>query len=196
MTGPRVAIVLLLLVAIVFIFAVSKGLRREDDKQSNDDRSVRNTVASVPNRLNRLLQRLRRWGEGTVPKIGPADLLDLRTGTIRVSFNVPRVTRISDSSEEYRQAIFRLTESAGTVSGLSVHYATMCLPKGVDEGSEAASRLRNQEQTLELPARRLDSDEICGDKDKACGKFTVFRCGGMFTFICPAGGVCEVALQN
>jgi hypothetical protein len=130
------------------------------------------------------------------PKLAVGDLTDVKSPPLTVPAGAVLVTHLRASDDDYRKATFRLID-AGEISGkLEIHYQADCLPPRVDKESEAGRNMKDQKLELAYPVPKLASEDVCTDADKACGKLTIFKCGGTLNFACIGLSPCQVALRQ
>jgi hypothetical protein len=190
----KAGIVILVVVIALFVVAIARGLTRGDTwNEQADDATIQGFLAAAPAGV----QWLRGYGASRVPHIVAADILDWPAKAASLANGTSLKVQILKSADgsEYRFGVFRLVDVASTVGRLRIHYSSSCLPPSIDPGSAAGQELREQEVTLSYPAPPMDNESRCTDRDHACGRVTVFTCGGTLTMTCSALPGCEAALQ-
>lgn len=190
MNNPRIVIVVLILIAILFVVAISYGLFRDDGGRKYDDTSITEAVKEAPAVIKQLGAMLGSRGA----KLTGKDFIDSKYATEVVKFTVNNTASIRvelrSSEEAYRKAVFRLI-GAGRVD---IVYRNDCPPQEVTD-EEAKNKLKEQKLTLSGPVRPLNEDGSCQDDDKSCGKLTILKCGGALTFSCLDAS-CQIELLN
>lgn len=178
MNNPRIIIVVLILIAILFVIGISYGLLRDDKESKYDDASITAAVKDAPAFVKQLEAVLGSRGA----KLTGKDFINAKYTAEPVKFTAnniaPLSVEIRSSGEAYRKAVFRLV-GAGRVDIL---YRNDCPPQEVTD-EDAKNKLKEQKLTLSGPAMPLNPDGSCQDDDKSCGKLTILKCGGTLTFL-------------
>jgi len=188
MNNPRIVIVVLVLIAILFVIGISYGLFRDDKENKNDDASITKAVKEAPALIKSLGAMLGSRGA----KLTAKDFVDSKYADepVKLTFSntIFLPVQIKASDEKYRKAVFRLTGAGRVV----IEYQNDCPPEEVTD-EDARKKLTKQKVEMSGPGKPLGKDRSCQDDDESCGKLTIFKCGGTLTFICR-DTACQVEL--
>ncbi|HEX5081684.1 MAG TPA: hypothetical protein VFY40_06550 [Blastocatellia bacterium] len=190
MDNSRMAIIVLILIAVVFAIGVGAGFSRGADEPGAgkmDDDQIRAFVEkSVPG-FFRSLQESIDFGarlkseDFSYPKFkGSAVVIDFTA-------KEPLLALIGESGDENRKAVFKLVSGAGAF----ITYEPKSLPAGVED-PEAKAELRSRK--LEL-LKTGDQRAGCGKNDKSCVEISIFKDGGTLIFECAGDQPCRVELK-
>lgn len=190
MDKPRIFVILvLILIALLFALGIGAGFFNDDGSTPKDERALKEVPDFVKD-LGSLLS-------GLGPKLEAEDLIDVKSHAITIEPGAVLVTRVRASDDEdYRKATFRLIDTRDSSGRVQIRYQTSCVPPGLDKENEVERDPKDQKLELAYRVPRLESKDLCNDEDKACGKLTIFKCGGMLTFTCAGPSPCQVELRK
>lgn len=178
-----VVILILILIAVLFAVGIGAGFLKDDDgSPPKDERGIKSALKEVPDFVAGLGKMLSERG----PRLKAEDLIEVKSQPVTLQPGAVLVTRVRASEDDdYRRATFRLIETGG-ISAVQIGYEADCRPEGMD----------NQKLELVSSTARAQSENLCNDEDKACGKLTIFKCGGTLTIFCIGPSACQIQLRD
>ena len=191
MNKSRIAIILLVLIAVVFAMGVGAGFSRDENEpdagKMDGDQIKAFVEKSVPSFFKSLQESFGSRG----PKLKSSDFAHPKftdsAVVIAISNKEPLVALIGKSDDENRKAVFKLVSGAKAF----ITYEPKSLPEGVED-SKAKEQLRGKK--LEL-LKTNDQNEGCGKNDNSCAEISIFKDGGNLTFECAGDQPCRVELK-
>ena len=191
-------IVILIVIAILFAVGVGAGFLKQDDGSApKDETGIKAALQEVPELITGLGGLL----DGMGAKLKAEDLTDVQgqplVQPLVIQPGIALVAHVRASekkSDDYRKAVFRVIDSNDASVGVEVRYQADCLPPKV-ANSNSAEDMREQKLKLINAGMRLQKEDECKEEDKACGKLTVFKCGGTLSLSCSGPSPCKVELR-
>src|SRR5262245_27573400 len=191
MNTSRIAVIVLILIAVVFALGVYAGFGGDEDEpdasKMDSDQIKAFVDKSVPNFVKTMQESLGSYGARL--KSEDFSYPKFKDSAVVIAFSVkePLIALVRKSEDENRKAVFKLVSGAKAF----VTYEPKSLPGGVED-SEAKAQLRGRKLELLQPAAPKGE---CGKNDKSCAEISVFKDGGNLTFECAGDQPCRVELK-
>jgi hypothetical protein len=191
MNKTRIALIVLILIAVVFAAGVGAGFSRDEDEPNAEKMDVDQINAFVEKSVPNFFKSLQSSFGSRGPRLKSEDFSypKFKDSTIVMDFSdkEPLVALLRKSGDENRKAVFKL------ISGTKafVTYEPKSLPGGVED-ADAKAELRGRK--LEL-LKSTGQNEGCGNNDKSCAEISIFKDGGNLTFECSGNQPCRVELK-